>query len=65
MLTGILRLSVTKMLIGTLPVVFVIIPGTALGACQIMTNRPGWDGVSRLVTIIAFGTQVESAICHA
>ena len=50
------------MLIGTLPVVFVIIPCTALGACLFMTNRPGWDGVSRLMAIIAAGTQLGVTI---
>ena len=56
-LTGILRLSLTKMLIGSLPVVLVIIPSTALGACMVMTNRAGWDTVTTLVTMLAVGTQ--------
>ena len=31
------------MLAGSTPVVALIVPSTALGACLLMARRPGWD----------------------
>jgi len=64
-LTGILRLSCVKMLIGSLPVVLIIIPSTALGACLAMSNRQGWEIVSKLVTLVAGGSQLGVSVGFA
>ena len=50
---------------GSLPVVIVIVPSTALGATLIMSNRPGWDVASQLVTLIAVGAQLGVTIGFA
>ena len=56
--TGIMGLDVWKMLLGSLPVVLLIVPSCLLGACQLMDERPGWDVASNLWTMCAVGTQV-------
>mgnify|MGYP006094986075 FL=1 len=48
-----------------MPVICVIVPSTALGACLLMSNRPGWDAVSKLVTLIALGAQLGVSIGFA
>ena len=64
-LTGILDLSVVKMLIGSIPVIIIILPCCALGACLIMANRPGWDNVTELFTFLAGASQLAASVGFA
>jgi len=63
--TGILNLSFFQMALGSITVIILIIPATALGACLTMTNRPGWDVAGNIVTLIAVGTQLFSSLGFA
>ena len=64
-LTGILRLSVGKMLFGSLPVVIIILPCCVLGATLVMANRPGWEVVSELFALLAGASQLAASIGFA
>jgi hypothetical protein len=61
-ITGILKLSCVSMLVGSLPVVFVILPSVGSGACLMMKKRPGWEVWADLVTMLAIGSQVGASI---
>jgi hypothetical protein len=64
-LTGILRLSVVKMLLGSLPVVVIIFPCTVLGASLLMVKRPGWESASEFFTLLAGGSQLAASVGFA
>ena len=64
-LTGILNLSVIKMLIGSAPVVIIIVPCTVLGACFVMVNRPGWQSVAENFGLFAGACQLAASIGFA
>ena len=62
-LTGILKLNVFQMLLGSLPVIVFIVPSTALGSFLVMAGREGaWEAVSLLVTVFALGEQIAFSI---
>ena len=58
-------LSCPQMLLGSLPVVLVIAPSTALGACLTQENRPGWDMLAKMTTLLALGSQLGVSIGFA
>ena len=64
-LTGILRLSVLKMLLGSAPVVIIIVPCCMLGACMVMANRPGWEIITQLVALLAGAAQLAASLAFA
>ena len=61
-LTGILRLPLGQMLFGSIPVILVIVPSTAAGACLSMSDRPGWGAAANLMTLLAVGLQLGVSI---
>ena len=64
-LTGILNLPVGKMLVGSLPVVIIIVPCCVLGASLSMGKRPGWETASEFVTLVAGASQLLASIGFA
>jgi len=61
-LTGILGLSCPKMLFGSIPVVLLILPSTAMGSALIMANRPGWDLAASAMTMAMLATQMGASV---
>ena len=63
--TGIMGLNVGMMLLGSLPIVLLVVPSCLLGAFQLMGRRPGWDVASQLATTFAAGTQMAAMLGFA
>ena len=63
--TGIMGLNVGMMLLGSLPIVLLVVPSVLVGAFQLMGNRPGWDVASQLATVFMLGTQTAAMLGFA
>eukprot|EP00308_Calcidiscus_leptoporus_P008272 CAMPEP_0119361180 /NCGR_PEP_ID=MMETSP1334-20130426/8554_1 /TAXON_ID=127549 /ORGANISM="Calcidiscus leptoporus, Strain RCC1130" /LENGTH=849 /DNA_ID=CAMNT_0007376127 /DNA_START=40 /DNA_END=2589 /DNA_ORIENTATION=- len=64
-LTGMMKLSCPKMLFGSIPVILLILPATFLGGCLTMANKPRWDAVASLMTILVAGSQMGASVGFA
>ena len=56
--TGLLGLDVRQMLLGSIPVVLIIAPCVGLGAALSMGDRPGWDGITKLLALVSLAAQL-------
>jgi len=63
--TGIMGLSLPQMLLGSVPVLVLIIPSVLLGAFQLLSSREGWEVLSDIVTLLALAMQLGAMIGFA
>ena len=63
--TGIMGLYLPQMLLGTVPVLGLIVPSVMLGAFQLLQTREGWEVLSDLVTLIAMMMQLGATLGFA
>eukprot|EP00052_Salpingoeca_macrocollata_P027177 m.256890 g.256890 ORF g.256890 m.256890 type:complete len:808 (-) comp22704_c1_seq6:126-2549(-) len=65
-LTGILRLSVVKMLVGSLPVILLVAPTVLAGAFLLRKDRGGaWESVANVTLAVAALVQISAMVAAA
>eukprot|EP00966_Prymnesium_polylepis_P298749 6903849-Prymnesium_polylepis.2 len=62
---GIMGLSLPQMLLGTVPVLALIVTSVMLGAFQLMQSRDGWEVRADMITLIALLMQMATMIGFA
>ena len=63
--TGIMGLSLPQMLLGSVPVLLLIVPSVMLGAFQLMQTREGWEVMSDMITLAAMMMQLGAMVGFA